>query len=312
MNEVGWQVDLLLTRKLHPRRKSSKRQPRRTAPASRTFALPDIGAIRPVAMSAASATQNVDDLVMVVARQIGWVRIRQPIGKSLRSAGSAFLYLAIRARISCADRAPLASPKAAQAREQGKLLEYANTPPPTMKFLGECSLNRNISPGVRARKLDAEGAQKFTSAKSGFFRSIWNHSQSVTAMTRLMPTGLRFPLLFALFRCHRPLNKPRRFGIVDKIDDGAIPNSLDSLIDHEQGHHKPLARHNGPPEAISDSAIKLVKRAWVLPGASRVARPMIRAPRPEALRPLPRSAPPATSAAGDGTACIASSPRVRR
>lgn len=69
--EIDRQVDLLLTRNLLPRLNRSKCQPRYTAPAGRTFALPDIGTIRPVAMSAAFATQNVDYLVMIVARQIG-------------------------------------------------------------------------------------------------------------------------------------------------------------------------------------------------------------------------------------------------
>src|SRR5690606_15487521 len=43
-----------------------------------------------------------------------------------------------------------------------------------------------ISPGCRARKLAAEGAQKFTSARFGCWRSMSNQSPSVTAMTRLI------------------------------------------------------------------------------------------------------------------------------
>jgi hypothetical protein len=93
---------------------------------------------------------------------------------------------AARLRISCAERAPFASPKALQAIDQGMALAWAKMPPPTMKFLGACSLKRKISPGCRARKLAAEGAQKFTSPMSGRWRSISNQSLSVTAITRLI------------------------------------------------------------------------------------------------------------------------------
>ena len=60
-------------------------------------------------------------------------------------------------------------------------------PPPPITLCGARSLNRNSSPGWRARKFAAEGAQKLTSPRSGCRRSFSNQSPSVTAMTRLMP-----------------------------------------------------------------------------------------------------------------------------
>src|SRR5713226_1447937 len=48
--------------------------------------------------------------------------MRHPIAKSPRSEGSAFLYLAIRRLISASDAAPLLSPNASQASEQGTVL----------------------------------------------------------------------------------------------------------------------------------------------------------------------------------------------
>ena len=54
------------------------------------------------------------------SRKNGWVRMRQPMGKSLRSSGSALRYLAMRAHISCAECAPFASPNASQAARAGR------------------------------------------------------------------------------------------------------------------------------------------------------------------------------------------------
>src|ERR1700677_1250392 len=65
-------------------------------------------------------------------------------------------------------------------------------PPPTITLRGGWSLNRKNSPGRRARKFAADGAQKLTSARFGCCRSMSNQSPSVTAMTRLMAI---------LFRC---------------------------------------------------------------------------------------------------------------
>ena len=121
------------------------------------------------------------------SRKNGWVRIRQPMGKSLRSSGSTRRYLTMLARISCADRAPFASPNASQASEHGSTLAWAKMPPPPITLRGAWSLNRNSSPGWRAQNFVAEGAQKLTSLRSGCRRSISNQSPSVTAMTRLMP-----------------------------------------------------------------------------------------------------------------------------
>src|SRR5690606_30900842 len=82
--------------------------------------------------------------------------------------------------------APFASPKASQASEHGIDVAYANTPPPTMKLRGECSLKRNSSPGVSARKGLPDGAQKFSSANPGRWRRNSNQSPSVTAITKRM------------------------------------------------------------------------------------------------------------------------------
>src|SRR5262245_48184105 len=64
-------------------------------------------------------------------------------------------------------------------------------PPPTIMLRGAWSLNRNSSPGCRARKFAADGAQKLTSARFGCRRSMSNQSPSVTAMTRLRPILFR-------------------------------------------------------------------------------------------------------------------------
>lgn len=67
-------------------------------------------------------------------------------------------------------------------------------PPPTITLRGAWSLNRNSSPGCRARKLAADGAQKLTSARFGCCRNMSNQSPSVTAMTRLIAILFRLPL----------------------------------------------------------------------------------------------------------------------
>jgi hypothetical protein len=82
----------------------------------------------------------------------------------------------MRARISAKSAAPLACPKVSHAIEHGKVIAFANTPPPTMKFLGEWSLNKNNSPAWSARKFVPEGAQKFTSGQSSRTRKAWNQS----------------------------------------------------------------------------------------------------------------------------------------
>src|ERR1700693_4908356 len=84
-------------------------------------------------------------------RKNGCVRMRHPIAKSVRSLGAARRYFAIRARIPIREFAPFDSPKASHAKEQGSEFAYANTPPPTIKFRGAWSLNRNNSPGSNAR-----------------------------------------------------------------------------------------------------------------------------------------------------------------
>ena len=61
------------------------------------------------------------------------------------------------------------------------------TPPPTMALYGARSSKRKSSPGLRALKLESEGAQMLTSLRSGMRRSILNQSSSVTATMRLMP-----------------------------------------------------------------------------------------------------------------------------
>src|SRR3954451_22547745 len=105
------------------------------------------------------------------SKKNGCVRTRHPMTKSSRSSGLIFRYLAIRARISIRDRAPFASLKASHATEHGIELAWAKTPPPTMKLLGECSLKRKSSPGRKARKLESDGDQKFTSGTSACRRS---------------------------------------------------------------------------------------------------------------------------------------------
>src|SRR5215213_3374452 len=80
-------------------------------------------------------------------------------------------------------------------------------PPPTMTLRGAWSLNRNISPGWSARKLAADGAQKFTSLRFGCRRSISNQSSSVTATTRLIPIScslLHEELLSQCVQIHSP------------------------------------------------------------------------------------------------------------
>jgi hypothetical protein len=54
-------------------------------------------------------------------------------------------YFAIRFRMSESDRTPLPSPNASHAREIGKKTKRVKNPPPTIKFLGECSLKSNNS-----------------------------------------------------------------------------------------------------------------------------------------------------------------------
>ena len=66
------------------------------------------------------------------SRKNGWVRMRQPITKSSREAGSARRTLAILALISAPVLAPFAWPKASQASEHGSKVSWAKTPPPTM------------------------------------------------------------------------------------------------------------------------------------------------------------------------------------
>src|SRR5471030_1534048 len=123
------------------------------------------------------------DIHRCSGRKNGCVRMRHPIEKSVRSLGAARRYLAIRDRISIRELAPFDSQKASQAKEQGSKLAYANTPPPTMKLRGAWSLNRNSSPGAKARKFLADGDQKLSSANSGLTRRWSNQSPSVTATT---------------------------------------------------------------------------------------------------------------------------------
>ena len=58
-------------------------------------------------------------------------------------------------RVAGAIRAPLPMPNASQASETGKISARAKTPPPTMKFRGAWSLNRNSSPGWSAPEISA-------------------------------------------------------------------------------------------------------------------------------------------------------------
>jgi hypothetical protein len=72
-------------------------------------------------------------------------------------------------------------PNASQASESGARSERKNTPPPTMKFRGACSLNRKSSPSCSALNWRLPpGCQKFTSSTAGCDRSISNQSLSVT------------------------------------------------------------------------------------------------------------------------------------
>lgn len=81
------------------------------------------------------------------------------------TSASSLRYPAMRRRISTSDETPFFDPNASQARDSGTFEACENTPPPTMKFLGACSLKRNSSPGCRARKFALPlGAQKFTSS----------------------------------------------------------------------------------------------------------------------------------------------------
>jgi hypothetical protein len=69
--------------------------------------------------------------------------------------------------LSARNRATL-KPNASHAIEVGKISARANTPPPTMKFRGACSLNRKSSPGLTALKfVRPPGCQKFTSSAIG-------------------------------------------------------------------------------------------------------------------------------------------------
>src|SRR5690348_18379710 len=94
------------------------------------------------------------------SRKNGCVNTRQPMTKSSRSSGIILLYFAIRDRISASERAPFASPKASHASEHGIEFACANTPPPTMKLFGACSLKRKSSPGSSARNEESDGDQK--------------------------------------------------------------------------------------------------------------------------------------------------------
>src|SRR5258708_38497953 len=81
-------------------------------------------------------------------------------------------------------------------------------PPPTITLRGAWSLNRKNSPGRRARKFAADGAQKLTSARFGCCRSMSNQSPSVTAMTRLMAILFRC-LQFAILGRRQRLGQQR-------------------------------------------------------------------------------------------------------
>ena len=55
-------------------------------------------------------------------RKNGWVRMRHPIAKSSRLPARSLLRPAILARMAGSEAAPLASPKASQASEQGSVV----------------------------------------------------------------------------------------------------------------------------------------------------------------------------------------------
>src|ERR1700688_1435159 len=57
-------------------------------------------------------------------KKTGFVRMRHPITKSPRTAGSARRYLMMRRRMSVSELAPFASLNASQAREHGITLAY--------------------------------------------------------------------------------------------------------------------------------------------------------------------------------------------
>jgi hypothetical protein len=60
--------------------------------------------------------------------------------------------------------------------------------PPTMKWLGACSLNRNNSPALNALKGVPPGAQKFTSSSAGNRRTCSYQSRSVMPTKSLRGT----------------------------------------------------------------------------------------------------------------------------
>jgi hypothetical protein len=96
-------------------------------------------------------------------------------------------------------------------------------PPPTITLRGAWSLNRNNSPGWRARNFAADGAQKFTSVRFGCCRSMSNQSPSVTAMTRLIAVYSTAPLRLAISHSHEAQ------GVSDEIfcTAGLIDEPLD-------------------------------------------------------------------------------------
>jgi hypothetical protein len=74
-------------------------------------------------------------------------------------------YRPIRCLTSLRLRAPFPSPKASHAMFTGSFKNFAKKPPPAMKLRGECSLNRNGSPGLGALKVaSGDGRQKLTSS----------------------------------------------------------------------------------------------------------------------------------------------------
>ena len=151
-------------------------------------------------------------------RKNGWVRIRQPMAKSLRSPAATRLYLAMRARTSCAEAAPLASRNASHASEHGKEFECVKTPPPTMALCGARSLKRKSSPGLSALNVESEGAQKLTSLMFGTRRNILNQSSSVTATMRLMLNSDRPADHRACVSCHpQPPMLHQMFSLILRI-----------------------------------------------------------------------------------------------
>src|SRR5260221_6335254 len=95
------------------------------------------------------------------------VKIRQPISTALMRLASDRLYCSIRVRISPRLPAPFAVPKASHASCIGMTLAKAKMPPPTIMLIGACSLNRNSSPGCKARNDFGDGDQKLISVSAG-------------------------------------------------------------------------------------------------------------------------------------------------